>query len=219
VRYEGSRNSPVYENSLVKGTQGILSMDGRPEGNYHWTVRGFAPESPRNGRRMGLLAEGVFSVRMLRPARLDHPGNDRALPLPLLPRPLLPRPAGRLPEDGKVIDAAELRANRRIVFSWDAVTGATGYLFVLENALTGATIMQQGPVAETALSLEDLPLLDVGPFVWRVEAVAAEPEGEAPGDPGTMLQRGEISENRFTIDFSLPGIPVPRKPGIFYGKE
>jgi hypothetical protein len=133
--------------------------------------------------------------------------------------PLLPRPAGCLPEDGKLIDAAELRANRRIVFSWAAVTGATGYVFVLENALTGETIVRQGPAAETALVLEDLTILDVGPFAWRVEAVSAEPDGEQPGDSGTILRRGEIGENRFTIDFSLPGVPAPREPGILYGKE
>jgi hypothetical protein len=128
-------------------------------------------------------------------------------------------PNGRLPEDGKLIGPAELRANRRIVFSWDAVTGATEYLFVLENTLTGETVVRQGVAAQTALTLEDLTLLDVGPFAWRVEAVVAEPEREQPRNSGTIIRRGEIGENRFTIDFRLPGVPAPREPGILYGKE
>jgi hypothetical protein len=149
-----------------------------------------------------------------KPAQAEEPLRFKALPLTPLPGP-----ASRLPEDGKVLGAAELRANRRIAFSWDAVTGATGYLFVLEHALTGTPVMRQGPSAETALTLDDLSILDVGPFVWRVEAVAAEPDGAAPEHSGAITRRGEIAENRFTIHFSLPGVPAPRKPGILYGKE
>jgi hypothetical protein len=74
-------------------------------------------------------------------------------------------------------------------------------------------------MAETALTLEDLTLLDVGPFVWRVEAIAAEPDEDRRGVPGTITRRGEIGENRFTINFSLPGAPVPRKPGVLYGSK
>jgi hypothetical protein len=297
VYHEGNRSNPVYENNMVEGTRENLSMAGRPEGNYRWTVRGLAPESSRSGRRTGLFAEGAFRARKLRPVSLDYPGNGAAFeglrayyepvalgwssgepvgtsrfilstrsdfsgqPLALinnppqrialpklvagdyywtvraetpeghdisaeapgrfrvLPIPSLPRAAKRLPEDGTVIGGADLRANRRIVFSWDAVAGATGYLFTLANADTGKTITRQGPVAETSLSLEDLTLLDVGTFAWRVEAVLAESTGERRGDSATIIQRGEIGENRFTIDFKLPGVPEPREPGILYGRE
>jgi hypothetical protein len=295
--YGTNQNDPIYESSLIEETWASVFMDSHPEGDYRWTVRGFALETPRNGRRTGLLAEGVFNARTLRPVSLDYPGNaasfdgfqayhepetllwssgepvgtsrfilssrsdfagpplalidnpPRRIALPklgagdyywtiraetpegydisakqplqfrVLPLPLLPKPVGRLPEDGKVIDAAELRANRHIVFSWDAVTGASGYLFALENTLTGRTVIQQGPTPETSLLLENLTLLDVGPFAWRVEAVTAEPEEENREVSGTIIQRGEIGENRFTIDFNLPGVPAPREPGILYGKK
>jgi hypothetical protein len=289
--YHGEdRNNAVYENNLVEGTRQSLSMDSYPEGNYYWTVRGFAPERSRSTRRTGLLSEGVFSVRKLHPVSLDYPGDDvsfegfqayrepetlrwssadpveksdfilsersdftgppvtlinnppQSITLPrlragtdywtiraetpdgfdisarrarrfmVLPIPPLPPAANRLPWDGKVIGGAELRTNRRITFSWNAVKDATGYLFTIENAETGEIIMRRGPVAETTLALEDLTLLDVGTFIWRLEAVVAEPSGE-------IIQRGEISENRFTINFSLPGTPQPRKPGILYGRE
>jgi hypothetical protein len=294
--YEEDRNNAVYENTMAEGTRQSLSADSYPDGNYRWTVRGLAPESSRNTRRTGLLSEGVFSARKLRPVSLDYPGNGASfeglrayrepavlrwssaeqlgtssfilstrsdftgppvaridnppqrITLPrlragtyywtiraetpdgfdisagapgrfrVLPIPPLPAAVNRLPEDGKVIGGAEVRANRRIVFSWDAVAGATGYLFTLENADTGKIIMRQGPAAETTLALEDLTLLDVGTFTWRLEAVLAERIGER-GNTGEIIQRGEISENRFTIDFGLPGTPKLRKPEIFYGRE
>jgi hypothetical protein len=72
--------------------------------------------------------------------------------------------------------------------------------------------MRPGPAAETTLVLEDLSLLDAGTFSWRLEAVLAE-------GPDEIIQRGETGENRFTIEFSLPGTPEPRRPGILYGRE
>jgi hypothetical protein len=291
--HEADRNAAVYENNLAEEPMQSLSLEGNPDGNYYWTVRGLAMESARNTRRTGLFLEGVFNARKIRPVHLDYPDDGAGLEglrayresvtlrwssteqvktsrfilstrsdltgppaalidnppqritLPrlqagnyywtiqaesfdgfdisattphrfrVLPIPLLPAAANRLPEDEKIIGAADLRANRYIVFSWNAVAGATGYLFALENADTGKIAMRHGPMAETTLSLEDLTLLDVGTFIWRVEAVFAEPAGE---DTGEIIQRGRIGENRFTIALRLPGMPEPRKPGILYGR-
>jgi hypothetical protein len=293
--HEADRNTPVYENNLVEGTRQSLSMMSYPDGNYYWTVRGFAPESFRSTRRTGLLSEGGFRARKLRPVSLDYPGDNAALEglqaylepetlrwssadqvetssfilsrrsdftgqpaafinnppqnitLPrlragdyywtvraetpdgfdisaraprrfrVLPIPPLPQAANRLPSDGKVIGGAELRANRNIVFSWNAVAGASGYLFTLENT-AGEVIVRQGPMTETSLTLKNLKLLDVGTFVWRVEAVLTEPLRERREEE-EIIQRGEIGENRFTIDFGLPGTPELRKPGTLYGRE
>jgi hypothetical protein len=296
--YHGDdRSKPVYENNLVEGTRQSLLMDNYPEGTYHWTVRGFAPEKARSTRRTGLPSEGLFQVRKLRPVSLDYPGDDVSFegiqayrepetlrwsstdpvaksvfllsersdftgppvalvnnPSPLitlpglpagtyywtiraetpdgldisaraprrfrvLPIPPLPQARNRLPEDGKIIGEAELRTNRRIVFTWNAVRGATGYLFSIENAATGETIMRRGPVAETTLTLDDLTFLDVGTFIWRLEAVWVEPPRAGGPAEGTIIQRGETGMNRFTINFGLPGVSQPRKPGILYGRD
>jgi hypothetical protein len=281
--YEADRNNAIYENNLAEETRESLSMDSYPDGIYRWTVRGLAPESSRNTRRTGLLSEGVFSARKLRPVSLDYPGNGAAFeglrayrepaalrwssadpvgtsrfilsarsdftgpPVALINNPsqrvTLPRlragtyywtvraetpdgfdvsaraprrfrvlPISPLPEAANRLPGAELRANRRIVFSWDAVAGATGYLFILENVAMGKTVIRRGPMTETTLTLEDLTLLDLGTFTWRLEAVLAEPAGE-------IIQRGKTGENRFTVDFGLPGTPELRKPGILYGRE
>jgi hypothetical protein len=287
--HEADRNNPVYENNLVEEASLSLIMDSYPEGNYRWTVQGLAAESLRNTRRTGLLSEGAFRSRKIRPVSLDYPADNAVfeglrayrepatlrwsstdpvaassfilsanadfsgqpaalinnpppgIVLPrlragdyywtvsaetsdgfdisarephrfrVLPIQPLPRAANRAPADGKVIGEAELRANRRILFSWDAVAGATGYLFVLENANTGSAVLRQGPMAETSLALENLTLLDQGTFVWRLEAVWAEPAGQ-------IVQRGETGENRLTLDFGLPATPELRRPGTLYGR-
>jgi hypothetical protein len=183
--------SPV---ALVNNPPQRITLPRLRAGTYYWTIRAETPDG------------FDFSARAPRWFRV-------------LPIPPLPEAANRLPEDGKVIGRAELRENRRIVFSWDAVRGATGYLFTLEHAETGKTIMRQGPAAETTLVLEDLTLLDVGTFIWRLEAVLAEPAREGQGGAGDIIQRGEIGENRFTLDFGLPGTPQLRNPGILYGRE
>jgi hypothetical protein len=178
--------------ALISDPPQQLTLPGLRAGTYYWTIRAETPDG--------------FDISARTPRRFR-----------VLPIPPLPEAANRLPEDGKIIGGAELRANRRIVFSWDAVAGATGYLFTLENADTGETVMRQGPVAETVLTLEDLTPLNVGTFVWRLEAVWAEPAGEGRGDTGEIIQGGKIGENRFTIDFGLPGAPRLRQPGTLYG--
>jgi hypothetical protein len=180
--------------AVIDNPSPSIALPRLQAGDYYWTVQ----------------AETTDGFDISAPA----PRRFRVLPIPLLPRP-----ANRLPRDGKVIGGAELKTNRRIVFSWDPVAGATGYLFALENADMGTAILRQGPTAETSLALDDLTLLDVGAFVWRVEAVLAEPPGRGQADLGTIIQRGEIGENRFRIDFNLPAAPETQEPGILYGRE
>jgi hypothetical protein len=178
---------------LINNPSQRIALPRLGAGNYYWTIQAETPDG--------------YDISAREPSRF------RVLP----PKPF-PRAANRLPGDGTVIGGAELRANRRIVFSWDTVAGATGYFFTLANADTGQTIMRQGPVAETLLILNDLTRLDVGTFAWQVEAVLAESSGR-PGNSGMIIRRGEIGENRFTIDFNLPGAPEPQDPGILYGRE
>jgi hypothetical protein len=180
--------------ALIDNPPPSITLPRLRAGDYYWTVQAETPDG--------------FDISAKAPRRFR-----------VLPIPLLPRAANRLPVDGKVISGEELRADRRILFSWDAVAGATGYLFTLENADTGKTILRRGPMAETTLALEDLTLLDVGTFVWRLEAVLAEPAGGRQQTPAVIIRRGAIGESRFRIDFSLPAVPEPPEPGILYGRE
>ncbi|MDR2094611.1 MAG: hypothetical protein LBP76_03730 [Treponema sp.] len=290
---EEERDTPVYENNLVQGVNQSILMDAFSEGNYYWTVEGFARDRGRALERPGRQAEAAFSMRMIRPVRLESPdveldglgayfepgavrwspsyrvaasrfilsrdrdftgepvavidnppetirlpplregdyywtiraetdgGVDISAEAPrlirVLPVPLLPEPGGLVPQDGMVITATDLRQNRRISFSWNEVSGATGYFFTLEHEGTGRIIMREGPLTETTIVLDDLTVLDVGTFIWRVEAVLTDPVRERREDE--IIQRGEIGENRFRIDFALPDMPDLRKPGLLYGRD
>jgi hypothetical protein len=157
------------------------------DGSYYWTIRAETTDGFDISAR---------SPRLIR----------------VLPIPLLPAAANRRPADGARVTEADLKQSRRIVFSWDPAPGAAGYIFTLERE-PGTVLVQQGPFAETSFVLEDLALLDVGTFIWRLEAVMTEP------DTAEIFQRGEVAENRFTLDFIRPDIPNLQRPGVLYGRE
>jgi hypothetical protein len=179
--------------AVINNPPATILLPRLREGDYYWTIRAETSDG--------------FDVSA------KSPRLFRTLPIPPLPEA-----ANRLPADGKIIGGAELKENRRIAFSWDVVPDASGYVFTLENEDTGQTIARKEPMEETSFALEDMSILDVGAFVWRVEAVLAGP-GERWGDTDVIIQRGEIGENRFRIEFDLPVAPVLRTPGLLYGRE
>jgi hypothetical protein len=180
--------------AVINDPPPTIALPRLREGNYYWTVR-------------AETADGFdISARAPRLLRV----------LPILP---LPEAANRVPRNGTVITGADLRRNRNIVFSWDAVPGATSYLFALEHEGTGKAIVPERLFTGTSFVLEDLTLLDVGTFFWRVEAVLTEQVRERREDTGEIIQRGEVGENRFGIEFIPPDMPDLRRPGILYGRE
>jgi hypothetical protein len=291
--HAGDPDRPVFENDFVEGMDQSLNMDNYPEGDYVWTVQGFAPENARRTRLSGRFVESAFAVRKLSPVSLDYPGNGAAIDglqayrrpgtvqwsftdppaasrfilsrnrnlsgppvavedgppqtirLPrlragnyywtiqaetedgfdisartprlirILPIPPLPEAENRLPPEGTVVTGEDLRRNRNIVFSWDPVPGAEGYLFAVEHG--GKAVIPERLVTANSFTLDDLSLLDTGDFVWRVEAVLVEP---ARGRNNyEIIQRGETGENRFSIVFIRPGVPDLPEPGVLYGRE
>jgi hypothetical protein len=112
-----------------------------------------------------------------------------------------------------VINAETLRESRTIVFSWDPAAEADAYVFTLfretGSGLRQSIISSRGP--ETSFTLENLSLLDLGYFVWQVEALSL-------GDDGTVLRNGIPGENRFVVDIPMPDIPRGLDPGVFYGR-
>jgi hypothetical protein len=178
--------------AAINNPPGTVTLPRLRAGDYYWTVRAETADG------LDISAE---TPRLLR----------------VLPIPLLPEAANRLPRDGAVITGAELRQNRRIVFSWDPVPGATGYFFSLEHE--GRTVIPERIFRETAFVMEDLTLLDLGDFLWRVEAVLTEPVRERQEDEEELVRRGEAGENRFRVEFARPDIPDLPEPGLLYGRE
>ncbi|MDR1970806.1 MAG: hypothetical protein LBQ46_02680 [Treponema sp.] len=154
------------------------------EGDYYWTIRAETEDG---------LDIGARSSRRIR----------------VLPIPPLPEPANPAPRNGMVFTGTELRRDRRISFAWNAVPGATGYRFTVEQQ--GRAVLPEQPLKENGFVLDDLTLLDRGEYVWRVEAILE--------DQGEIIRRGAIAENLFKIDFALPARPVLLDPGTLYGRE
>jgi hypothetical protein len=127
--------------------------------------------------------------------------------------PPLPAALERKPENGYVVGPEVFLESRTIVFSWEAVAEADTYIFTLFQEIDSGTrqtiISAEGP--ETFYTLENLSLLELGRFVWRVEAVDRETDG-------TIERRGIPGENQFTVDISLPDRPRGRDPGVLYGR-
>jgi hypothetical protein len=138
-----------------------------------------------------------------------------AAPVELSPPPppvrpsLLPAPSGREPGNGYRIDPETLRESRSIVFNWNPVEGADAYVFTIfhEIGFRGrqSVLSFEGP--ETSYTLEDLSRLDLGRFVWQVEAVNRGRD-----------RRGRAGENLFTVDIPQPNIPRGRNPGDLYAR-
>ncbi|MDR2444561.1 MAG: hypothetical protein LBD44_01295 [Spirochaetaceae bacterium] len=120
----------------------------------------------------------------------------------VMPIPLLPEANGLLPTYDQSFGPDDLRSNRSIGFAWNPVVGANGYIFRLYREGDPARpIVSTAPLRSPSYTISDLTLLDVGLMVWQVEAVFMSPTG-------TVEQRGQPAESRFSIDISLPSAPM-----------
>jgi hypothetical protein len=92
-----------------------------------------------------------------------------------------------------------VQATRRIDFSWSPVEGANAYIFTLYYQSSNEErqqIIQTEPLQNTEWTLDRLALLDLGTFVWQVEALNM-------NRGGGIERHGRISENTFIVDIPL----------------
>jgi hypothetical protein len=142
-------------------------------------------------------------------------GLDISAPAPasfqVLPITLLPAVQGSRPLQGYHITAEHLQETRNIIFEWYPVPMANAYRFILLKAESReGPLVQTNPIRQTRYVFDNLSMLDVGDFIWQVEALHI-------ADDGSIEQRGVIAEYRFTLDIPIPSNPVLRDPGILYG--
>jgi hypothetical protein len=130
--------------------------------------------------------------------------------LPEPPIPPLPAPLNLLPDAGYVLTTEIIIRDRRIEFSWEAVSEASEYIFTIYQAAPGGyqRILRPEPQEETFFTLTDLAVLDRGDFVWQVEAV-----NRSEGRPG------EIAESRFTVNIEEVGTSQGNESGVMFGRE
>jgi hypothetical protein len=146
----------------------LIALDA---GTYYWTVTA-------QSQGFDVSAEAPFSFTVV----------------PFDPFP----PPERLKPHGVVFGSEEIMNMQNMVFSWNPVAGANAYIFILEQQRANGTkeIARTKPQRQTTYTAE-LNVLDVGPFVWRVEAVrinAAE----------RIERHGIAARGTFTINIQLP---------------
>jgi hypothetical protein len=160
------------------------------EKTYIWQVEAV------NRNQHGRLGENSFSV-----AARQQPG-------------LLPPPGDMRPAEGHRINAAEIRSNRSITFSWSAVEGANSYIFSIyeQTPSDRRQIIRIDPHVPTSYTLSDLSLLDYEKtYIWQVEAVNRDQQGR-------VERHGRPGENSLVMDIRSPGRMLPGDTGVLYGK-
>ncbi len=156
------------------------------EGTYYWTV------SARTGDDLDIsaVAPHSFSVGAI---------------------PSLPAVQNAKPVNGMVVNKDYLIKSRTIVFSWDAVKGATQYVFRLVRAGESKPVIEKTLNANTrTLEFKDLMLLAQGQYEWTVEPQSTY--------EGSLFQRGELLRTRFSIDLPKVNAPQLSVPGDLYGR-
>ncbi|AEF86882.1 conserved hypothetical protein [Treponema primitia ZAS-2] len=189
-RFALSRNSDPLKDPLmdIRNPGAEIPLVRLEAGDYYWTIRAETPDS------LDISAPAPFSFRVL-------------------PIPPLPSPEGVSPENGALLGPDQLAAMNSITFSWGTVPGANAYIFSLyredETGLPEIARTEAQPVV--SYTLPDLSALDVGTYIWQVEAVSL-------AEDGYIEQRGMIASNRLTIDIPLPSNPRRADMGILYGQ-
>ena len=146
-----------------------------PPGRYYWTVT-------------GTLVGFDISAKETR--------SFDVLPIPLLPRAELLEP---VPDT--VIGPVQLRTSRTISFRWNPVEGASQYLLSISKQGSGMPVLVENRTEGTQLILKDLAPLAKGTFVWKLEALSYDSDGE-------LEQSGTPVESFFSID--LPAVKKAR---------
>jgi len=163
-----------------------LKMPRLYEGRYFWTV------SARTGDDLDISAV--------------EPNTFTVGAIPRLPAVQNPRPL-----NGTVVNKDYLAKSRAIVFSWDAVRGATQYEFRLVRIGQQKAVLERTVAADSRrLELKDLTVLAQGQYEWTVEAQSTY--------EGSLFQSGIVTASRFSIDLPKVSAPQLSAPGDLYGR-
>ena len=197
LRYE-AKNRPTVSEFLVSrdsggrdvvvrrpGAGGTAKLRGLAAGTYFWTV-------------LGSLAEFDISAR--------EPYSFTIEPVPALPPVHILSPA-----KGFVFGPEELRRRRAIPFSWEKVDGATHYRLTLKKQGGAEPVLFIDRWGKTEFLLDELSHLDRGEFLWEVEALAVDGEGE-------LEQEGTPVRSSFFIQLPRMENPSAKTGGSLYGR-
>jgi hypothetical protein len=151
-------------------------------------------------------------------ARVQQQPETRVQRQPETPPPpqvrpviLLEAPWRLTPAKGHKIEVSDLRVNRYIEFSWQAVNEANAYIFTILTD-NDVQVFRTGPLNNTNVKYTDLERLDYQKsYIWNVEAVYVNSEG-------IIERHGRPADSSFTLDIPAPaGRIQTAKTGVMYG--
>ena len=194
----------------IASSRFIISRNANPaQGRPEVEIR-----NPGRTVTVNALAEGLWYWTVIAQSRDGRPITAvTPRQLRVQPIPLLPAPGNRQPEEGYNIGAQELRQQRNITFSWNAVEGATSYILSIysETSQGRRQIFRTEPLRQLNFTFDNLRLFDyTGTYVWQVEALYYNRQG-------VIEQRGRPGENSFTLNVPRPGRVETRDTGVLYG--
>lgn len=181
-----SKNPNGYSNPIlsVQNPTRFVKLPRLEPGTYYWIVRG----SNMNGVNASPESARVFVVKRMAD----------------LPRPQLVEPS-----DNKFYGVEQIRASRKIAFSWRPVLNATVYAFTLRNERGQVLLNKQ--VSGTSYTLNDMADLKNGRFTYSVSAIQNFADG-------TFARRSDVSSRAFTINLPAAADIVIDDTGVLYGK-
>jgi hypothetical protein len=203
----------VSDNYFACNFKGGLSA-----GEYYWGVY----QTDMNGRdSVPSAARSIVVVAGPPPENsftAETPGNSpssKALESGPGPAALasasapLPAPDNLRPAPGHVLTESVIIRDKQLAFSWNAVSGASSYVFILyQGSGGGRREVLRRILNEPRFTLRDLAVLDAGTFVWRVEGVSS-PEGQKNGG----------AESSFTVSIAEIEASEGQESGVMFGTE
>jgi hypothetical protein len=186
----GITRSTVKQTEVLRETRYTEEVTLLGSGNFYWQVEAVYVADNGSIEQRGVLQENTLTIDDL---------------------PLLPVPINMLPVNAAVIGPEQIRASRSVVFSWGYVQGANGYILTVfqDSGAERKTVVSTEVLRDTSYTLADIRELGRGNFYWQVEAVYV------AGD--SFEQRGQIQENRLTVDIPSPAPINTRDTGVLYG--
>lgn len=188
VLYKQLSNGTLKEVYTSENPSGSVSMNRLTEGSYRWTVRASSSD--------GIPLDSTIH-------------SFEVLPVPVLLSPELVSPA-----EAFVMGPDYLRKNRNIVFNWNAVSGATDYIFTLYKKNPDGSLSRihtEKIKKNTEFKFKNLKALDVGDFEWTVTPFCYAKDGYEE-------QKGKASAGSFSIKFASPQKIQTIKPGKMYAE-
>ena len=180
-----SKNVNGYSNPImtVNNPERTVKLPRLDPGVYYWTVRATNAEGV-NASAPRPHSFTVGKIEKLYSPRITGPGK-------------------------KVYGVPEIRASRKIDFTWNPVPMATNYSFTIRNDL--GQVLINKTLTETRYTLSDMAELKNGRFTYSVQATQLLPDG-------TLVRRSDASSSVFTINLPAAADIIIDETGVLYGK-